>query len=92
MKLLTVDMYRQKRLEKKARNNIASKRIESKLKLELKEKLDDYLRENDSVMFEVNNSVLGEFMNVISTGLDSLYDFEQLDANKFVFHNKEINI
>lgn len=90
MKLLTVEMYKQKSREKRARNAIVSKKIESKLKLELREKLDEYLKENDRVMFEVNNTVLGEFMNVISAGLDSLYDFEQIDSNKFVFSNKEI--
>lgn len=89
---MTVEMYKQKNREKRARNNIVSKKIESKLKLELKEKLDTYLRENDRVMFEVNRTVLGEFMNVISAGLDSLYDCEQVDDNKFIFSNKEIII
>lgn len=90
MKLLTVEMYKQKSREKHSRNGIASKKIESKLKLELKEKLETILRENDSVMFEVTPNVLGEFMNILATGLDSLYDYEQIGHNKFVFYNKEI--
>lgn len=92
MKLLTVEMYRQRSREKRARNNIMSKKVESKLNLELKSKLEKYLRDNDSVMLEVPMNVLGEFMNVVTSGLDSLYDYEQKGDNLFVFYNKEIRI
>ena len=90
MKLLTVEMYKQRGRERRARNNAASKQLESRIKLELKGKLDEHLRNNDSVMFEVAPSVLGEFMNVITTSLDTLYDFEQVGSNLFVFYNKEV--
>jgi hypothetical protein len=60
--------------------------------LELKEKLENLLMENDKAMLEINPRVLGEFLNILSDRLLSMYDFEQVDKNKFIFYNKEITI
>lgn len=91
MRLMSLELQKQQKIEKKARNEITSKKIESKVFLELQDKLDEYLVSNDKVMIEVNNSVLGEFINLLDERVLTMYDFEQIDKNKFIFYNKEID-
>lgn len=91
MRLMSLELQKQQKIEKKARNEITSKKIESKVFLELQDKLDEYLVSNDKVMIEVNNSVLGEFINLLDDRVLTMYDFEQIDKNKFIFYNKEID-
>lgn len=88
---MSLELQKQQKIEKKARNEITSKKIESKVFLELQDKLDEYLVSNDKVMIEVNNSVLGEFINLLDERVLTMYDFEQIDKNKFIFYNKEID-
>lgn len=88
---MSLELQKQQKIEKKARNEITSKKIESKVFLELQDKLDEYLVSNDKVMIEVNNSVLGEFINLLDDRVLTMYDFEQIDKNKFIFYNKEID-
>lgn len=91
MRLMSLELQKQQKIEKKARNEITSKKIESKVFLELQDKLEEYLVSNDKVMIEVNNSVLGEFINLLDERVLTMYDFEQIDKNKFIFYNKEID-
>lgn len=88
---MSLELQKQQKIEKKARNEITSKKIESKVFLELQDKLEEYLVSNDKVMIEVNNSVLGEFINLLDERVLTMYDFEQIDKNKFIFYNKEID-
>ena len=88
---MSLELQKQQKIEKKARNELTSKKIESKVFLELQDKLDEYLVSNDKVMIEVNNSVLGEFINLLDERVLTMYDFEQIDKNKFIFYNKEID-
>lgn len=88
---MSLELQKQQRIEKKSRNELTSKKIESKVFLELQDKLDEYLVLNDKVMIEVNNSVLGEFINLLDERVLTMYDFEQIDKNKFIFYNKEID-
>jgi hypothetical protein len=61
--------------------------------LELKEKLERYLADNDEFMFEVEPRVVGEFVNILSDKMLSMYAYYQVDKNKFVFsHGKDIEI
>jgi hypothetical protein len=92
MKLMSLDMLREKSRNKKSKKGLNSKKVEYRLVLELKEKLEKFLLDNDSFMVEVNIRVLGEFLNILSDKLLSMYDYQQVDKNKFVFYNKEIEI
>ena len=87
---MTLDLLKQRSAEKQTRNKYYSKKIESEILIELKEKLDEYLLDNDRVMLEVNPRFIGEFINALTDSVVAIYDYEQIDTNKFVFSNKEI--
>jgi hypothetical protein len=92
MKLMSFEVIKAKSLNKKNKKALLSKKVEHRLVLELKEKLESILLDNDRVMFEINPRVVGEFLNILSDRLLSMYDYEQVDKNKFIFYNKEIAI
>lgn len=94
MSLLSLDVLRSNTLKKDKRNKRAliSKQLEYRLEKELERKLDDCLLNNDRVLIEVNKKVLGEFLNILDGRVSSIYDYEQVDNNKFIFSNKEITI
>ena len=48
-----------------------------------------YLKDNDSVMIEVNPRVLSEFIT-ITDSISAIYDYEQQESNLFVFRNREL--
>jgi hypothetical protein len=89
MGLMSLEVKRQQKLSK-SKQQLISKQTENKLLLELKDKLDRYLLDNDRVMLEIKESVLGEFLNILSDKILSIYDYEQVDKTKFIFYNKEI--
>ena len=88
--IMTLDLLKQRRLEKQSKNIYQSKRIENEILIELKDKLEEYLLENDRVMLEVNSKYLGAFLNILTNSTLAIYDCEQIDTNKFVFSNKEL--
>lgn len=92
MKLLSLEVMRAKRRSRKSAKPMLSKKIEYRLVLELKDKLEELLAENDRTLLEVNPKVVGEFLNILNNKLLSMYDYEQLDKNKFIFYTKEIDI
>lgn len=92
MSSMAMKILKQKRQEKKVRNKKYSKRTENQLQVELRDKLEKYLSENDKVMIEVSESVLGEFINILDQSVIPVYEYEQIDKNKFVFKNNEIII
>lgn len=90
---MTFDLLNQRRLEKQSKSKYASKRIESEILIELKEKLEEYLTDNDSVMIEVNPKYESEFINILSDSILAIYDYEQVpDAGKgkYIFSNRKI--
>lgn len=87
---MTLGLLKQRNSDRRNKGTATSKRIENAVLSELREKLDNYLSENDKVMFEVNPDVVGEFINVLSGSLMGVYGVEQIDTNKFVFWNKEL--
>lgn len=89
---LTMNYLKQKKLERSTKNKYASKRVESLVLIELKDKLEEYLTDNDKVMIEINPKVVGEFLNILTDTLLAIYDYEQIDSNKFIFYNKEITV
>ena len=50
---LTLDLLKQRQLEKQNKNIYSTKKIESEILIELKEKLEEHLLENDRVMLEI---------------------------------------
>ena len=66
---MTLDLLKQRRLEKQSKNIYQSKRIENEILIELKDKLEEYLLENDRVMLEVNSKYLGAFLNILTNYL-----------------------
>lgn len=89
---MTLDLLKQRKLEKQSKNKYHSKRVESEILIELKEDLEKYLMDNDRVMIEVSPRYVGEFMSALTDSILKIYDFEQVDSNKFVFSNKELGI
>lgn len=87
---LTLDLLRQRQLEKQNKNIYSTKKVESEILIELKEKLEEHLLENDRVMLEINPRVVSAFMNILTDSILAIYEYEQVDSNKFIFSNKEI--
>lgn len=85
-------VFKEKRLSRSSKKKLNTKRIENLLMLELTEKLETYLKDNDRVMLEINPRVAGEFVSILNDKILSVYDYEQVDKNKFIFSNKEIRI
>lgn len=92
MKLMFIEYWKQKRRSSDRHNRkaVQSKKLEYRISIETKEILEKQLEKNDRVMLEVNPSVLSEFINILSDRSLSMYEFEQVDKNKFIFSNKEI--
>ena len=87
---LTLDLLKQRQLEKQNKNIYSTKKIESEILIELKDKLEEHLLENDRVMLEINPRVVSAFMNILTDSILAIYEYEQVDSNKFIFSNKEI--
>ena len=92
MKLKTLEIRKRRKAIKKSLHDTTSKQVEKRLLIELKAKLETELLENDSVMIEVAPNVNGEFQNILNGEILSMYSYVQLDANKYVFSNKDIEI
>lgn len=92
MKLMSLEVLKEKKRLKKNKNYLQSKETEHRLLLELKDKLEVLLADNDRVLLEISPKVVGEFLNILSDKVLSMYDFEQVDKNKFIFYTKEIDI
>lgn len=90
MRLMTLEVMKERGRTKKNKKASLSKKVEYRLVLELKEKLETLLEDNDKTMLEVDSRYVGEFINILSNKLLSMYDYEQLDENKFIFYTKEI--
>lgn len=86
---MTLDVLKQRRLERQSKNKYHSKRIETEILTELKNLLEEYLKDNDSVMIEVTPRFLSEFI-AISDTLSSVYTCRQEDSNLFVFSNRDL--
>ncbi|HBF1820594.1 TPA: hypothetical protein KNT04_002573 [Clostridioides difficile] len=87
----SLEFLRKQKMLKETRNEFASKEKEQKLIIELNDKIGDYLDNNDSIMIEVDVNVVVEFINILNK-FTSIYDFMQVDKNKFIFYNKELKI
>lgn len=92
MYLKSVEVRKRRKALKKAMNDSASRQTEKRLLIELKAKLDEDLAENDKTMLEVDIRVNGEFLNILEDEILSMYNYEQIDTNKYVFTNKSIVI
>lgn len=93
MTLKFLELQRAKRhsSEKRLQKEQQERKIEYKIQLELMEKLSQYLEDNDRVMFEVHPKFVGEFINILDDDVLTMYDYEQLDQNKFIFSPKVLD-
>lgn len=73
-----------------SRRQMIGKKVESNLKRELLETLENLLIDNDAVMIEVHKKVCTEFINILDEDITNKYDYEQKDEQHFEFRNKEI--
>lgn len=92
MKLLSIDIIKEKFKPSKNKRDLKVKELEYRLLLELRDKLEETLRENDRVLLEVSPNVVSEFINILNDRILSMYEFEQVDKNKFIFYSREITI
>lgn len=92
MRLNSAEVLKQRFRGSKNKKALQSKKVEYRLILELKEKLIQYLTENEKVMLEVNPRVTGEFLNVLNDKFLASYEYEQIDKNKFIFYSKEFSL
>lgn len=95
MQLLSTKLVKQKFSADRRRQVSRSRQIEHRLSVELLEMLTEHLENNDLVMIEVPPNVLGEFLNVLSDRykhLLSMFQYTQLDKNKFVFSTNDVMI
>jgi hypothetical protein len=95
MALQSTRLFKQKFSANKRNQVSRSRQTEHRLSVELLELLTLHLGSNDSVMVEVPVQVLGEFLNILSDKykhLLSMFQYEQLDKNKFVFSTNDIVI
>lgn len=91
MKLLSLEVLRKKREERKGHSKTVSKRVENQLTKELRKMLDEYLAENDKVMIEINEEVMSEFIEILAE-ITIVYEYEQIDYNKFVFQDRVLKV
>lgn len=92
MALKSVELRKRRKAIRRSMNDQLSKQTEKRLLIELKAKLEVELAENDRVMLEVEPRVTGEFLNILEDEILSMYDFEQIDSNKYIFYNKSFDI
>lgn len=94
MRLMTLEALKSRgqSVDKRNKKALASKQLEYRLEKELEDKLGNYLETNDRVLLEINPKVLGEFLNIVDGRLITLYSYEQVDVNKFIFSNREITV
>ncbi|HBG2132333.1 TPA: hypothetical protein KPJ62_002659 [Clostridioides difficile] len=87
----SLEFLRKQKILKETKSEFASKEKEKKLIIELTDKISTYLDNNDSIMIEVDVKVVVEFINILNN-FTSMYDFMQVDKNKFIFYNKELKL
>ena len=64
---MTGELLKNRRLERQNKNKMHSKRRETEILAELKALLEEHLKDNDSVMIEIDPRFLSEFLNIIDT-------------------------
>lgn len=92
LKLMTVEMWKERKRLKKSRKSGLSKRIEYGLTIELQDRLEELLSEADSCMIEISPKVIGEFINILNSKILSMYEYEQVEPTLFIFSTKEITV
>ena len=90
LKFFEIQKAKRNSSERRIQKEQQSKKIEYRIEIELMEKLNEYLETNDRVMLEINPKFVGEFINILGDKVLSLYEYEQVDKNKFIFYNKEM--
>jgi hypothetical protein len=91
---MSVEALKAKKRLSDRRNKAAirSKQIEFRLEKELESNLNELLANNDRVLLEISPKAVPEFLNILTGRLLLLYEYEQVDQNKFIFYEKEISL
>lgn len=84
------DYAKAKRLRKKANNTVSEKRVENLMRLELREKLQKYLLNNDIVQIEIDKKHISMFLAIVEDEFTEDYDYEQVSETLYNFKAKEI--
>lgn len=95
MRLLMLDLYKKKMLlNKEKKKEPENKKIEYFILLELKDKLNKYIYEEnyEKVFIEVDPKYVSHFLNILGDKVLQFYDYEQVDKNKFIFYQKVLDI
>lgn len=94
MKLMSLQLMKDKRRSRDKGNKqlVNNKKLEYSLQLELLELLETELAVNERIMIEVKKDIVGSFINILGDKVTSLYKYEQVEINKFVFTSKEIEL
>ena len=92
MELSTLNYWKAQKLAKRADKLKSNKVIEYSLKLELGTMLTEKFAEFDSIMIEVPQKVLNEFLNVLSDESFSWVVVNQIDSNKFILSEGEFDL
>lgn len=90
MALRVFEIMREEREAKKNRGELRSKQVENSIRLELLDKLKEYLKDNDSVEIEVAHDALGEFVNILSDEVLAKYNYVQISDSVFSFSDEVI--
>jgi len=81
---------KQRKLKKKASNTVQEKKVENQMRLELREKLQKYLLNNDIVQIEIDKKYISMFLAIVEDEFATDYDFEQVTETLYNFKAKEI--
>lgn len=90
MVLMSTKILKERFSGNKNKKDLQSKKLEGELVLELEDMLAEYLEDNDQMLIEVDAKVISEFVNIIDKKLALMYECEQIESNKFIFRNKEL--
>lgn len=82
---------KERRIAKKANNQVAEKKIENMMRLKLREKLEANLRNNDKVEIEINAKYTSLFLSIVSEEFAADYDYTQVSPTLYIFSAKSID-
>ncbi len=90
MKLQSIEILKAKKLEDKTAQEVKMRRNAYKLLIELKEKLEEFLVDNDSICIEVPENQLAFFIDLLKEDSLAAYTYEQIEPTLFVFKSEEL--
>lgn len=81
---------KKKQLQKKAGNKVNESKVASLMRIELGEKLQKYLLNNDSVEIEIDKKYVPTFLAIVAEDFEDDYEWEQVSETLYLFAAKEV--